>query len=368
MTQIHRHSSNENEQSERTMSSPEVLSTAEFTLKKKENRVNKLFQNPQSFNKSGLIESLNHLKSHHVAHKSENMYLEDSKECPNDTFSEILSLSFRDENSSHSSLDTEDVEPYLRKFEYENLNNSKSNIIENLKANDSLHMSPRKGSSIQTKNFNEESLDLFRLTQHLIPWGKIEPRSKHCLLDFVITNKTYLLDEDDHEVDFNVYNSNGVRINRKKVKEWVAILKDNYLFKILLKKRLNNMYRLGKNPRSHLVLPINDDDLYSNIVRLHSNEEIFDEVSEDSYVSDASTQSDSDDEILDQDYLRSAKPHKYQFTDKSKKLNSLKKDFNLKREESILKISEKRMSYQSWFEMFKKMKNYQNIDLNNFVS
>ncbi len=372
--------------SERVMSSPEFLAKEDFILKKKnENQTSNkfgLFHKPLSssvvkcsfnLNKNCLIQSLNNLNAPTV-NKCEDMYFEDSEECPNDTFSDTLTQSYSDENSAPSSFD---IEPYLRKFEKENLNNSKFNMIKHLKPKKSIQLSPKvankEASTLDKSIYSRESHDLFRLTQNCIPWEKIDPKSKNLMLEFVISNKVYLLDDYDHEIDFNIYGMNGHKIKNKKVKEWISILKDNYLFKMVLVKRLNNMSRLGSSKRSHLVLPINDDELYSNRVRLHTNEEIFDELSEDSYVSDSSTQSDSDDKDILYTKVRNQPirniSQKYQPINETIKNPEPDNNSQFKKDVMDRKSSEMRMSYQDWCKyMLEKAQNDSDFDMEKFVS
>jgi hypothetical protein len=134
-----------------------------------------------------------------------------------------------DETTSNQYLTLDDG---ASTFEKENLNNSKFNMIKHLKPKKSIQLSPKvankEASTLDKSIYSRESHDLFRLTQNCIPWEKIDPKSKNLMLEFVISNKVYLLDDYDHEIDFNIYGMNGHKIKNKKVKEWISILKDNY--------------------------------------------------------------------------------------------------------------------------------------------
>jgi len=309
------------------------LSKKEFIFKKHEkmskNSGQEIYKCGFNLNKNCLIQSLNQLSGN----QENNVF---------DSLSDDSSFSLSKNSSLQSSFNSLLFEPYLDKFEEENLMNTKSNMVKNLSA-----------KYLRTDN---ENYELLKSTEHLIPFENISPKSVESLLDFVIVNKTQLLD-DNLQADFDVYNKKGNVISNRKVKRWVSILKDKYLLKIILKKhtarQINDL--IIYDNRNELILPINDSsEQGSNRVRLHSNEEVFDEATDDSYLTDSSESS-----CFTEFSFKMPERCKVQYTKMNKKPD-------LKEIEQ--KSPEKRMLYKDWFELVKKIQKDPNFDLETFVS
>lgn len=300
-------------------------------------------------NKNCLIQSLNQLSN------SNCINLNDSNETLNDTLSEDLSLSFpEDVISKSSSLNSLLIEPYLSKFEQESLNNTKNNMIKDFNSCTKNVFAQNFVNKVVTDpiktstNDDEDIYRLYKSTKFLIPWEHINPKSANFLLEFIASN------EDIYQPDFNIYDINGEIINEKKVNKWISIIRDNILKKI-------------KRDQNRLVLPINEiSNKKQNRVRLHSNEEIFDEVSEDSYEAD-SYESESSSRSSNSDLAEElSNKNRFYFQREKKPLN-----LNLSnlKESAILKQKspEKQMLYYDWFEIVKKMQKDPNFDLEALV-
>lgn len=301
-------------------------------------------------NKHCLIQSLNQLSN------SNCINLNDSNETLNDTLSEDLSLSFSEDMISKSnSLNSLLIEPYLNKFEQESLNNTKNNMIKDLNLNPCT-----KNAHVFAQNFvhkiiadpikpptnDDDFYGLYKSTKFLIPWEHINPKSANFLLEFIMSN------EDIYQPDFYIYDINGEIINERKVNKWISILRDNIFKKI-------------KRDQNRLVLPINEiSNKKQNRVRLHSNEEIFDEVSEDSYEAD-SYESENSSRSSNSDFAEElSNKNRFYFQREKTPLNlsHLKESAILKQ-----KSPEKQMLYYDWFEIVKKMQKDPNFDLEALV-
>ena len=331
-----RESSLTSRSSDKILSSPELLSKSDFALKKR--RKNKLkrskepnnwcnkpsYRNNFHLNKQSLIYSLNQL-SKNANYKQMNF--------SNESLSDV-SLSFSDDSSSKSkssSLDTVTIGPYLSRFEQENLYNAKTHLIKDLADKNDIYesLSNNFSNKFFIDSINKPIVhDLLKSSKYLIPWEYIETKSANLIIE--------LFNSNENIIDFDFFDINGNLINHKQVYKWISILKDIYYEK---------MFKTNE-----IVLPINDSEISSNRVKLHSNEEIFDEVTEESFESSSSKS----------DYF-----NRFNTTTTSK---SSMPTSNQKESEIIKKKSpEKQMLYYDWFDIVKKIQRDPNFDLETMI-
>lgn len=315
-----------------------MLSKSDFILKKRHKNYVKQkgnwLQKPSNLtrsdfhlNKHSLIQSLNQLS------KSSNSKC--SKNYSKESLSEASSSSFSDDalSSKSNSLDSLVIGPYLNKFERENLNNIKTNLLKNIATKNNAYSSLSK--NYLNKFLNESAsrtinnYEIFKSSKYLIPWEYIEPKSAALIID--------LFNSNENAFDFNFFDMNGNTINPKQVLKWIEILKDIHYERIF--------------KDNEIILPINDDETSPNRVRLHTNEEVFDEVTEDSF---ESTSSKSD--------------YYYRYANNMVNNKPTMPMTNLKEADIIKKKSpEKQMLYHDWFDIVKKIHKDPNFDLETMI-